>query len=175
MAELQQPTTVLYFFFQKHPVKNNSGGIASTNNVKYDSIAATNDSVVVCFQKHPVQNNNIIFCFGQHPTNSIPRLQHQINTFNCVYIIYRVSAPNQSLEERTECDDDGKDLDNIKTIVNNIVSSLAIVHCEFKNGKVISQQCEYKSGIVQFEYKNDKVTSKQYEYNKNKVFPPSGS
>ena len=45
---------------------------------------------------------------------------------------------HKSLEERTECNDD-KDLDNIKTMVNDIISSLAIVYYEFKNDKVTSQ------------------------------------
>ena len=83
--------------------------------------------------------------------------------------MYSVSAPNWSLEVRTECDDGIQDLDNIKTVVNNIISSLAIVQCEFKNGEVTSQQCEYKNSIVHCENKNDKVTSQQCEYNNGKV------
>ena len=88
----------------------------------------------------------------------------------CEYsCVTTVSAPNQSLKARTESDDGIQDLDNIKTVGNNIINSLAIMQYEFKNGKVTSQQCEYKSGIVQCEYKNDKVTSQQCEYNKNKL------
>ena len=88
----------------------------------------------------------------------------------CEYCcVTNVSALNQSLKARTESDDGIQDLDNITKVGNNIISSLAIVEYEFKNDKVTSQQCEYKSGIVQYEYKNDKVISQQYEYNKNKV------
>ena len=50
--------------------------------------------------------------------------------------------PHRSLEERTECVDD-KDLDNIKTIVNNIV-----VQCEYKN-KVAVFQLQAAGKIIQ--------------------------
>ena len=59
-----------------------------------------------------------------------------------------MAAPNQSLKTRTECDDGIQDLDDIKTVVNNIISSLSIVKCEYKNNEVTSQQCEYKNGKV---------------------------
>ena len=92
-----------------------SGGIATiatTNNVNYNSVAATNDNVVFCFQKHPVTNNNkhpvtnndvifcydsVIFCFQKHPANSIPRLREEFTIFYGV--LTNVSTLNQSLKE----------------------------------------------------------------------------
>ena len=72
-------------------------------------------------------------------------MQRIVHYAGFVYILgissKHVEHIHRFLKERTECDDD-KDLDNIKTMVNDIIGSLAIVHCEFKKDEVTSQQCE---------------------------------
>ena len=86
-----------------------------------------------------------VFCLQKHPAKSLPRLNN-------------VSALNQSLEARTEADDGIQDLDNIKIVGNNIITSLAIVQYEYKNDEMTSQQCEYNKNIISFTFQTDNIS-----------------
>ena len=49
-------------------------------------------------------------------------------------MMYSVSILNRSLKAITDCNDGIQELDDIKTVVNYIISSLSIVQCECKHG-----------------------------------------